>query len=105
MSKKFTTVNLNKLFEEIDNELTINQLKVFDEQIDETVNSVIREAVKHFQKRFRRNDDIFNEDERYLYSKKEVVMFYKLNKNPKVKTRVEWDEKFPNRIFCYVLYR
>ena len=104
MSKK-VTINLKELLEEITAELQEQAIREFNEQLNSTINNVVKEAVKHFAtKRFRPSDkDDF--DERYLYSKEEVELFKKLNKNPNVKIRTEYKEKFPNEIYCYILYR
>ena len=90
--------------EEEEKELKQQELRLFDEQVEETSNSIVNEAVKHFQKRFRRygKDDF---DERYFYTKKEFEMFKQLNQNPDVKFRTEYDEKIPNKIYCYIAYR
>ena len=104
MSTKLTFDNLEELFAEVTAELAQKEMKKFEKQLDETVNSLVKEAVKHFTKRFRKSDeDDF--DERYLYSETEVNLFKKLNKNPNVKIRTEYDEKNPKKVFCYILYR
>jgi Fe2+ transport system protein B len=82
-------------------------IKEFERQLDEATNSIILEAVDHFSKRFRRSDknDKTDVDERYFYNKKEVSRFLELNTNPNVKIRTEFDEKIPNKVFCYIAYR
>lgn len=91
-------------FEVIAEERKKQALKDFEQQLNETTNSLILEAVKHFSKRFRKSDEE-DVDERYFYNKNELTRFLELNKNPKVKIRTEYDEKIPNKVFCYIAYR
>ncbi len=94
-------------FEVIAQEKKKQAIKDFEQQLNETTNSLILEAVKHFSKRFRKSDkdDETDVDERYFYNENEVKRFLKLNKNPQVKIRIEYDKKIPNKVFCYIAYR
>lgn len=100
-------VEIEKLFEDLENALEKKKqqaIKDFEEQLNEVSNSLVLEAVKHFSKRFRKSDDE-DVDERYFYNKIELNRFLELNKNPQVKIRAEYDDKIPNKVFCYIAYR
>lgn len=89
----------------VNNDNCSNSVTTLNQQLDSTINNLVIEAVKHFKtKRFRKNEeDDF--DERYFYHQSEIDAFFKLNTNPNVKMRIEYDTQIPNKIFCYVLYR
>ena len=105
---KNITINpneLNDLFSIVENEIAIENIQNFDTQIEEINSSLVKEAVKHFSTKHYRSGNKDDFDERYFYHKEEVDLFFKLNKNPKVKVRIEYEEKQPNQIYCYILYR
>lgn len=70
--------------------------------IDEVINSVILEAVKHFETSRPRN---YEDDSRFFYKKSELDMFWKLFKgDPKtIKCNTITDDM--GGVFCYELCR
>lgn len=103
-------IEVQELFEEFEDALEKKKqqaMKDFEQQLNETTDAIILEAVKHFSMRFRRHNknDKTDVDERYFYNKNELTKFLELNKNPDVKIRTKYDPKFPNRVFCYIAYR
>ena len=104
MSKNIT-INLDELIATIEDEITIENIQTFDTQIEEINSSLVKEAVKHFSTKQFRPADKDDFDERYFYHKEEVDLFFKLNKNPKVKVRIEYEKDRPNQVYCYILYR
>ena len=99
---------LLKIFSEMEEEENIqnqNELKIFDEQIEQISHSLVTEAVKHFSSKFFRKSEKGDFDERYFYTAKEFELFKKLNKNPNVKFKIQYDEVIPNKIYCYIAYR
>lgn len=70
--------------------------------IEEVVNSLILEAVKHFETSRPRS---YNDDSRYFYKKEELDTFWKLFKgNPKtLRCETILDER--GGIFCYEICR
>lgn len=107
MNKYEELLNILAEMDEEENKRKQEEIKLFDEQIEEISKSIIKEAVKHFSKRHRSNkkEDKFDSDQRFFYNRTEFETFKKLNKNPDVKFEIKYDEKFPDKVFCYIAYR
>lgn len=99
-----TDEELIEIFGEIEEELSFKKERKISQEINTSIDSLILEAVKHFSKRFRKGEEE-DFDERYFYSQKDIDKFFELNTNPNVKVRKKYDEKFPDKVFCYILYR
>ena len=99
-----TDEELMEIFGEIEEDISFKENQKVSQEINTSINSLILEAVKHFSKRFRKGEK-GDFDERYFYCQRDVDKFFELNTNPKVKVRKEYDKKFPDKVFCYILYR
>lgn len=61
------------------NELNLNKTQDFNEYIEKSTTSMMKEILKHFCLRHRQSDDDeFDDDDRYLYNTKEVEIFKKM---------------------------
>ena len=74
-------------------ELNLNRTSDFNEYIESSMVSMIKDILKHFEMRYRKSpDDMYDDDDRYLYKQIEVDMFLKLNKNPNLKVEPQFDK-------------
>ena len=74
-------------------ELNLNKTSDFNEYIENSMVSMIKDILKHFEKRYRKSpNDMYDDDDRYLYKQSEVDMFLKLNKNPNLKVEPQFDK-------------
>lgn len=74
-----------------------------DDIVENTINSLVREAVNHFKKKKVVVKGDF--DERYFFTKAEVDLFFKLNVNSQVKLKIVYDDINPSMVSYYELYR
>lgn len=67
-------------------ELNLDNTQEFNEYIEQSVASMMRDILKHFCFRARKETtDKFDDDDRYLYNKNEVEIFKKMYENFKLK--------------------
>ena len=81
-------------------ELNLNKASDFNEYIEKSMVSMIKDILEHFEKRARKpkkdeedenERDIYYDDARYLYKQTEVDMFFKMNNNPNLKVEPLFD--------------
>ena len=77
----------------IKQELNLNKTSDLNKYIETSMVSTIKDILKHFKVRYRKSpDDMYDDDDRYLYKKTEVDMFLKLNDNPNLKVEPQFDK-------------
>jgi hypothetical protein len=108
-----TIVIFDELFNELglndDNpkkEGTMDDNRYFDDYIDKSLVSMIKEILFHFSKRYRKSsdDDIYEEDARYLYKQREVDLFFEMNDNPNLIVKPMFDKRNP-KPWCWRISR
>ena len=86
-------------------EFNLNKTSDFNEYLEASLVSNIKEILQHFKTRYRKSpDDMYDEDARYLYKQSEVNMFFKMNNNPNLQVEPQFDEGASNP-WCWRISR